>query len=365
MRPRSGTAPVTASVADAAGNPASATQSLTVDETVPTITIAAITGDNSINFAEAQAGFAISDSETGADGQTVTVAILDASGRIVDSYTTTAAGGAWSVSVRAGDATALADGTYTVTASVADAAGNPASATQSLTVDEDTESDHWINASNANWSSQSHWSEGVPTTSTDVVVDTAGTYTITISQPAVARSLTIDTAGATVRDNVSLVLSNSLNLVSGTFELNNGSLQTTLLTIGLAGLLLAEHGTYTMSMPLVNGGQFVVESNGTMVDITGTLSGLGSFTVNSGATLQFSSGWHTISGALADNGTVEVTNGTLEIAGSCSGSGDFQIDAGAVLQLDGANALKVAFEGSTGELILKDPNAIHRNDIRA
>jgi hypothetical protein len=663
---RDGTYTVTASVADAAGNPASATQSLTVDETVPTITIAAITGDNRINLAEAQAGFAIGGSETGADGQTVTVAILDSGGRIADSYTTVAVAGAWSVSVRASDAIALRDVTYTVTASVADAAGNPAGATQTLSVDEtlpnvaitgispDTGSsqsdgitnvavvsisgtaeanstvgvfddstpvgtttansagqwslanvtlspginhltanatdtagnssatpttfvatldtgeqvtvtlngliggnaledrtitaivsaanndvpnsgvnytwsvshdggntwsavggnsgtytpsesdeggllrvavsftdvagnaesasavagvvplvtiadntlsvtpdgsvalgigviqeptpddtisvtvsfnagpdaptisagngatghpvtsggittytfgladvnsglsftnhgdqsdvltvkgilngnilgstqtitvadppvseaviptDTWTSALNGNWSS-SYWSSGVPTSNTDVLIDTAGAYTIAVSQPAVANSLTISAVGTTVKDNVSLALSSTLNLASGTFELNNGSLQTTLLTIGLAGLLLAEHGTYAMSMPLVNGGQFVVASNGTMIDITGTLSGLGSFTINSGATLQFSSGLHTISGALADNGTVEVTNGTLEVAGSCSGSGDLRIDAAAVLQLDGANALNVAFGGSTGELVLKDP----------
>jgi hypothetical protein len=88
---------------------------------------------------------------------------------------------------------------------------------------------------NGNWSS-SYWSSGVPTSNTDVLIDTAGAYTIAVSQPAVANSLTISAVGATVKDNVSLALSSTLNLASGTFELNNGSLQTTLLTIGLAGL---------------------------------------------------------------------------------------------------------------------------------
>jgi hypothetical protein len=110
---RDGTYTVTASATDAAGNPASVTQNVLVDQTPPTITITAITGDNSINLAEAQAGFAIGGGVIGADGQTVTVAILDGSGRIVDSYTTVAAGGAWSVNVRSSDATALRDGTYT------------------------------------------------------------------------------------------------------------------------------------------------------------------------------------------------------------------------------------------------------------
>ena len=75
-----GTYVVTAMVSDAAGNPASATQTITVDETPPTITIAAVTGDNVINLSEAQAGFTINGNETGADGRVVTIAILDGEG---------------------------------------------------------------------------------------------------------------------------------------------------------------------------------------------------------------------------------------------------------------------------------------------
>jgi FecR protein/Bacterial Ig-like domain len=339
---------------DIAGDVSSATSfSFTLDTLAPLIAIGTIAGDNSINTAEAQAGFAISGSETGADGQTVTVTIVDDTGKVVDNYTTTAGGDTWSVSVTGAQATALAEGSYMVTASVSDAAGNSATATRTLTVDEET--DTWVSASNANWSAASHWSNGVPTNNTDVVINVPGTYTISISQPAVAGTLTVDALGATVKDNVSLILSGALKVSSGTFELNNGNLQTTLISIGLAGIFLVEHGTYALSAPIANDGQFVVESNGTLVDITGALSGLGSFTISSGATLQFGTGWHTISGSVTDNGTVEVTDGTLEIAGACSGTGTLEIDAGATLQLDGADALNVAFAGSTGRLVLKDP----------
>jgi hypothetical protein len=82
---------------------------------------------------------------------------------------------------------------------------------------------------------------------------------------------------------------------------------------------------------------------------------LGSFTINAGATLQFGTGTHMISGSTTDNGKVEVTDGTLEIAGATSGSGSLQVDAGATLQLDGADSLNVTFTSSTGKLILKDP----------
>jgi uncharacterized protein YwlG (UPF0340 family) len=117
---------VAASVSDAAGNPATATQALLVDETLPTITIAPIAIDNVINLSEAQAGFTIGGTESGADGRSVTVQILNNSNQVIDTYTTVAAAGTWSVSVSSADAIALADGTYTVSASVSDAAGNPA-----------------------------------------------------------------------------------------------------------------------------------------------------------------------------------------------------------------------------------------------
>jgi hypothetical protein len=127
---------VIAAASDQFGNQAIATQTLTVDQTPPPITISAITGDNVVNQSEAQTGFVIAGTETGADGQIVSIQIVDSANRVVQSYTTIAAGGTWSVNVRSADATGLADGTYTVTASVSDAAGNPATTTRVLTVDE-------------------------------------------------------------------------------------------------------------------------------------------------------------------------------------------------------------------------------------
>ena len=106
----------------------------------PTIAITTpIAGDNVVNKAEAAAGFAISGSETGADGRTVTVKIVNSSSQVIDTLTTTAASGAWSVNVTPAEALALADGSYTVKADVSNAAGTPATeATQAITVDETT-----------------------------------------------------------------------------------------------------------------------------------------------------------------------------------------------------------------------------------
>ena len=117
-------------------NPAGVLQ---VDTTPPTIAINTIASNNIINAAKASAGFTISGTSSGAEnGQAVTVNILNSANSVVDSYATTDQNNAWSVRVTSAQATALADGSYTVTANVADKAGNPApQASHALTVDEE------------------------------------------------------------------------------------------------------------------------------------------------------------------------------------------------------------------------------------
>jgi hypothetical protein len=130
---------VRANVSDAAGNPAiPATQALTVDKAAPTIAVALIAGDNTVNLGEATTGFAISGTTAGVeDGQTATVTIVDSANAVTATFTTAVTGNAWSATVTPAQAQALADGTYTVQANVTDIAGNPAhQVSQSLTVNE-------------------------------------------------------------------------------------------------------------------------------------------------------------------------------------------------------------------------------------
>ena len=123
---------------DVAGNVSAITPfAFTLDTVVPTIAITSpIAGDDVVNAAEAAAGFAISGTTSGvADGQTATIVIVNSSNAIVDTYTPTVTGNAWTVNVTPGQAQGLANGSYTVKADVSDQAGNAASeATQSLTV---------------------------------------------------------------------------------------------------------------------------------------------------------------------------------------------------------------------------------------
>ncbi|WP_431618207.1 Ig-like domain-containing protein [Enterobacter roggenkampii] len=126
-----GSVTVTASVSDKAGNPASVDHNLTVDVTVPAVTINTIAGDDVINVAEHSQAHVISGTATGAAaGDKVTVTIGG------QTYTTVVdAAGNWSVGVPASVISGLSDGTVTVTASVTDAAGNTGTGSHNVTVD--------------------------------------------------------------------------------------------------------------------------------------------------------------------------------------------------------------------------------------
>uniref|UniRef100_UPI0036F240C6 Ig-like domain-containing protein n=1 Tax=Escherichia marmotae TaxID=1499973 RepID=UPI0036F240C6 len=125
-----GAANVQASVSNVAGNIAQTTHAYSVDATAPSVTINTIATDDILNAAEAGTALTISGTSTAEAGQTVTVTLngVDYSGNVQ-------ADGSWSVSVPTGDLVNLTANSYTVSASVSDKAGNPASATHNLTVD--------------------------------------------------------------------------------------------------------------------------------------------------------------------------------------------------------------------------------------
>src|SRR5262249_47844523 len=118
--------------------PASAAGGSSIHETPPTIAINNIAGDNIVSSAEAAADVIISGSTSGVeDGQTVHLTLLDSGNNVVATATTTVTGNAWSYTVAAGTIPASgSDGVYTVKAEVTDLAGNPASDTQGVTLDE-------------------------------------------------------------------------------------------------------------------------------------------------------------------------------------------------------------------------------------
>ncbi|EOJ6646816.1 Ig-like domain-containing protein [Escherichia coli] len=123
---------ITASVNDRAGNPGQATHALTVDTVAPTVTIATVAGDDIINNAEQLAGQTISGTTTAEVGQTVTVTF---NGQTWSA--TVGSGGSWSVFIPAQQFAGLSDGSYTISATVSDQAGNPGSASHGVTLNGD------------------------------------------------------------------------------------------------------------------------------------------------------------------------------------------------------------------------------------
>ena len=123
---------ITASVNDRAGNPGQTTHALTVDTVAPTVTIATVAGDDIINNAEQLAGQTISGTTTAEAGQTVTVTF---NGQTWSA--TVGSGGSWSVFIPAQQFAGLSDGSYTISATVSDQAGNPGSASRGVTLNGD------------------------------------------------------------------------------------------------------------------------------------------------------------------------------------------------------------------------------------
>ncbi len=127
---KDGDASVQVSVTNVNGNGASAGREYSVDATAPTVTINTLATDDILNAAEAKSDLTVSGSSSAEAGQTVTVSL---NGK--DYTTTVSADGSWTLNVPAADVAALTDGSVTVTASVSDKAGNPASVDHNLTVD--------------------------------------------------------------------------------------------------------------------------------------------------------------------------------------------------------------------------------------
>ncbi|MBP1020203.1 Ig-like domain-containing protein, partial [Serratia fonticola] len=123
-----------ATLTDTAGNSTSVTHSINVDANpanLPTISVGVFAGNDIIDGAEVKTAQTLSGTTAHVEaGQTVTITL---NGK---TYTATVlADGSWSTSVPTADLALLANGQTTITATVSDSAGNPASASHDVTVD--------------------------------------------------------------------------------------------------------------------------------------------------------------------------------------------------------------------------------------
>ncbi|WP_114195382.1 Ig-like domain-containing protein [Edaphovirga cremea] len=131
-----GSYPLTATLSDAAGNSTEVTQNVTLDAdpaSLPTLTLNAFAGDNLLNGAEQQTAQPLSGSTTNVEaGQFVLITL---NGKTYSAEVQ--ASGNWSINVPAADLALLANGDTTISATVTDTAGNPATASETLTVNTD------------------------------------------------------------------------------------------------------------------------------------------------------------------------------------------------------------------------------------
>ena len=174
-------------------------------EAVPTVTIGTIETNNVVNANEAAAGFTVSgtasDSSVAVNGQTVTVDIVNSSDVVVHSYAPTITNGNWSVTVPSSDS--LADGTYTVTANLSDAAINPATAeaTHTLTVNEDKGEQAALKLTVTDTDIGASAAAAVPFTIAGLESDDTGTVTFT---DHAGNTIVVDVSGGTTSYNANL-----------------------------------------------------------------------------------------------------------------------------------------------------------------
>ncbi|WP_170365901.1 Ig-like domain-containing protein [Ruegeria arenilitoris] len=122
---------VSASVSDAAGNTQTTSTGFNTDFSAPTISLNPLGTGSVLDVTEKDSDLTVSGTTTAEDGQTITVGLNG------QTYIATGSGGVWSTTITTADLNALSDGTtYSITASVSDIAGNPATqAAASVTTD--------------------------------------------------------------------------------------------------------------------------------------------------------------------------------------------------------------------------------------
>lgn len=189
------------------------------------------------------------------------------------------------------------------------------------------------NGASADWTTASDWNSGVPSTTVGAAIlgPTGAAYTLTISTPVSAYSLTVNDANATVADKGAISLGgHALQIQAGTFDLNTpGSVQNATVTAA-AGTIQWNGGAfvnvkYLGPLDLTSANAALRATNLTVRAANGVSPGVIDLT-GSNSQLVFESNQALSSTTLnlgADSGTVYVEDvvpgygaGTLTLAGS-------------------------------------------------
>ncbi len=179
----------------------------------------------------------------------------------------------------------------------------------------------WVSAAGGDWNVGSNWSGGVPNSGTDATIGVAGGYTVSLTAPGAANSLSINDTGAELLIGTSAGAASPAILAVQGGVTNSGYVA----VFGSGGGELSVGGTLTnfgtvrvgTNVPLSGGlsAAAVVNRNLVAVEGSGTLTTTGSF-VNSGSFYvedQTSSGSSVVSigGTLSNTGYLQIGNTTL------------------------------------------------------
>jgi len=190
----------------------------------------------------------------------------------------------------------------------------------------------WRKGVTGDWSQATDWSSGtVPNAADAVLIQAAGSYTLTISQAAAA-SLTLDAASAEVLVDGHLQLGGALNVQAGTLALAAGST-----FIGDAGLAVSATGDVlgngAVDGPIADRGR-ILSSGGTL-SLEGIVSGQGTLDALAGSVLDLVRGGN-FGGDITGAGRVVVA-GAMTLASGVQLSASHVVDTASITLGAGVN----------------------------
>lgn len=186
-------------------------------------------------------------------------------------------------------------------------------------------------------------------TNTGSVVGTSGYAAISIHENATGTAL-IDNSGTIGPGDAGSVTATTYAIyeTGGAIEINNSGHINGNILVAHATFNNNQYGTWTVSGTSVFGNASSIVNHGD-IDLHGaSISGTGLAIEND----HDIDSWDTtsISGTIANTGTIEVHGGALTLFGTLSGSGSVTVDAGAMLTVEGTVSQTVTLAGDGAEL---------------
>ena len=190
-------------------------------------------------------------------------------------------------------------------------------------------SDSWTSASGGLWTDAANWSAGVPSSSSDVCITLAGTYTVTLEGGQNVNSLTL--GGASGTQTLGVVGTSGSSEARLTLAADS--------TIGQDGQLVLDSQNAAGFAELTYGGVSspTLTNDGTIDTQVEAGSDLLGLSLDNAATLEVKTGelnWNTGSTTLTNSGTVRVDSGAA--VASTSGGTSFVNDSGGSVINDGS-----------------------------